>query len=198
MLLYKNLSKLKIERFRCYRGKLLESMDQWLVRTSENIIAGPYSTEQIKNLIRERKLCHQDEICQGNSYWFYLYEQNEVHKQLGLTMPKNPALDPDDEETQTDTKVVETVPIESDLSVPDLNLDSTDGSTTVMSSKNFKEVLTQKSAQESEKKADQPIKIYEPVIFKGIESTSLWKAVVIILILLVVILLVTLIQLTRD
>ncbi len=76
-------------------------MSNWLVRTQKNQISGPFSKEEVSNLVMSGELGFQDEICEGNSYWIYLHEQEEVLKLLGVTPPG-----PDEEntETETDTK----------------------------------------------------------------------------------------------
>lgn len=77
----------------------------WLVRTSENLLHGPYTLEGVRSLIRARKVTALDEVCRGNHYWFYLHEDAEVKAQLGLEVPifnpKRPRSD--DGSTQTDT-----------------------------------------------------------------------------------------------
>lgn len=58
-------------------------VDQWLVRTAENYLAGPYTRDQIRQLIREGQLGSQDEVCRGNHFWIMLHEKDEVIRQLG-------------------------------------------------------------------------------------------------------------------
>jgi len=81
--------------------------DQWLIRTADNRLAGPYSREQVCGLIRDGRLTHQDEVCSANGYWIYLHEREEVRKLLGIDMPKPPR-GADDEVTQTDTRAEKT------------------------------------------------------------------------------------------
>lgn len=54
-----------------------------MVRTAENYLAGPYTRDQIRQLVREVQLGLQDEVCQANHYWFFLHERDEVVRQLG-------------------------------------------------------------------------------------------------------------------
>ncbi|MCC7441288.1 MAG: hypothetical protein IT285_06635 [Bdellovibrionales bacterium] len=77
--------------------------DHWLVRTKDNIIAGPYTGDQIRKLILESQLGYQDEICQGNHYWIFVHERHEVKKQLGIDVPK-PKKGSADEVTETETQ----------------------------------------------------------------------------------------------
>src|SRR5689334_19631050 len=69
---------------------MMVAMDQWLIRTAQNKIVGPYSKEQVCKLILEGQLSVQDEVCQANNYWIYLYEKDEVLKQLGIEVPLRP------------------------------------------------------------------------------------------------------------
>ncbi len=83
--------------------------DQWLIRTADNVIAGPYSREQVCSLISDGQLELQDEVCPGGSYWFHLHETEEVRKNLGVSIPKLRLRGRGDEEvTETET---ETAPI---------------------------------------------------------------------------------------
>ena len=65
------------------------TVDQWLIRTADNWLAGPYLKEQVRRMVVEGKLTLQDEVCQGNSYWIYLHEYAEVQKLLGVQVPKS-------------------------------------------------------------------------------------------------------------
>lgn len=58
-------------------------MEQWLVRTAENVIAGPYDKQQVLQLIRQGRLGSQDEVCRANSYWVFLHEHEEVLRHMG-------------------------------------------------------------------------------------------------------------------
>src|SRR3954471_13137598 len=79
-------------------------VDQWLVRTAQNLIMGPYKKEDVLNLIREGSLTLQDEVCQANHFWFYLHEHEELKRQLGLEMPHQLPADDDVTLTQTQTE----------------------------------------------------------------------------------------------
>ncbi|MEK6706604.1 MAG: hypothetical protein AABZ06_12540 [Bdellovibrionota bacterium] len=82
-----------------------EKVDQWLARTTKNAILGPFNREQICALIRHGELGLQDEVCCGNSYWFYLHEQDEVAMQLGILI-SNSVASTDEEITETQTKTL--------------------------------------------------------------------------------------------
>jgi hypothetical protein len=77
--------------------------DQWLVRTSQNLIHGPYSKQEICQFIQNAKLTTLDEVCSSSAsgYWFFLHEIAEVKSQLGVNPPV-PAHHPDDEVTETE------------------------------------------------------------------------------------------------
>jgi hypothetical protein len=84
--------------------------EMWLVRTSENIISGPFEKEHVRRLILEGELGLQDEICCGNSYWIYLHEAGEVQAQLQIEVPPQSAEEGTgdiDELTQTQTDALE-------------------------------------------------------------------------------------------
>jgi len=78
-------------------------MDQWLIRTAQNWIAGPYTKDQVRKMVLEGQLTLQDEVCSGNGYWVYLHERDEVLKQLGVEVPKSPGHAEEITETQTQT-----------------------------------------------------------------------------------------------
>ncbi len=66
-----------------------ESPDLWLIRTNENLIAGPYPKEQIRKLIADKTLTPQDEICQANRQWVILTHVDEAEKLLDFEFPKD-------------------------------------------------------------------------------------------------------------
>lgn len=79
-----------------------ESIDEWMVRTSDCLLAGPYTADQIKGLVEEGHLTSQDETCPGNGYWFFLHEDKEVQSYLKIDALPLP-VDPDAEITEIDT-----------------------------------------------------------------------------------------------
>lgn len=92
-------------------------MNQWLIRTTDNWIAGPYTKEQIKEMILSGKLSPQDEICAANHYWISIHERDEIKLQLGIEPP--PALSPDDEEiTENNTFLSDDEPTDPQITAP--------------------------------------------------------------------------------
>lgn len=53
-------------------------MKNWLIRTSSNQIFGPVSKEKVIDLIKNKTISYEDEICSGNGYWFFLREHDLV------------------------------------------------------------------------------------------------------------------------
>ncbi len=82
-------------------------MSEWLVRTAENLIAGPYTSQQVREFIAEEKINRHDEICPANGYWIYLHEGDELWDQLNIRLPRG---GDDAEITQTE-----------DISIPELD-----------------------------------------------------------------------------
>src|SRR6476620_100587 len=80
--------------------------EHWLVRTAENVIAGPYNKDQIRDLIRDGQLKLPDEVCAANGHWFYLHEHEEVAQHLGPDVSRR-LIEPDAEPTQTQTETEE-------------------------------------------------------------------------------------------
>ncbi|MBI2711397.1 MAG: hypothetical protein HYX41_00850 [Bdellovibrio sp.] len=68
--------------------KSTETSDQWLIRTADNWLAGPYLKDQVRKMVLEGKLTLQDEICPANGYWIFLHEYSEVQSALGVQVPK--------------------------------------------------------------------------------------------------------------
>jgi hypothetical protein len=85
-------------------------LDQWLVRTHQNQLTGPFPKDEVLRLIREGALGLQDEVCQANHYWITLHEREEVMAQLGIEPPirrrrKSDAKPGEDDEiTETETE----------------------------------------------------------------------------------------------
>jgi len=105
-------------------------LNQWLVRTAENFVAGPYTRDQIRQLMRESQLGLQDEVCQANGYWIYLHEKEEVVRHLGADTIQ--WLGESGEEitlTQTESSIEEIELTEKKAAV---GLDEGDGLTTVI------------------------------------------------------------------
>jgi hypothetical protein len=126
-------------------------MDQWLVRTHNNVIAGPFNKDQVVQLIREGKLSHQDEVCCANEYWIALHERDEVMKQLGVEVPK--ATLGDEEVTETQTETATETPQSAERTDPQLTAEVSDAlvndgdHTGVITSKTLRELhASRKSA----------------------------------------------------
>lgn len=97
--------------------------DQWLIRTKENLIAGPYTTEQVRKLVREGQLSNLDELCQANQYWFQLQERDELKKFLGIETPQKNKIDISEEEiteTETATLTADVTPPPPSDDIPEL------------------------------------------------------------------------------
>lgn len=120
-------------------------MDQWLVRTSQNIIAGPYTKEQVLHLVRDGQLGTQDEVCPANGYWFFLHETEEVTRQLGISVPR--ALGDDEEVTETQTQTDTTSLPEIDFETFEEGEHDVGAQTTVLSSSSMRKSPQPTSAQ---------------------------------------------------
>jgi hypothetical protein len=138
-------------------------MAQWLIRTAENVIAGPYEREQVCQLIRDGELNYQDEVCQSNGYWIYLHERDEVLRQLGVEVPK-PAAPQGEEVTETGLMGEKTDPTLSDKSaseahgepaLPELaqSPDSVPEHTSVIVNRAFRQLPTAKPLKRPETEA---------------------------------------------
>jgi hypothetical protein len=90
-------------------------MDQWLVRTSRNWIAGPYLKEQVRQMIAEGKLTLDDEVCSATGYWFFLHEHDEVRTLLGIEVPVRASRHGDD--------VTETLTTAGEVTDPNISLE---------------------------------------------------------------------------
>ena len=75
----------------------------WMTRTIQNLIEGPFDKEEICQKVLQGQLKLQDEVCQGNDYWFFLHEAVEVKKFLGIEVPRQKRRDDDDTQTETET-----------------------------------------------------------------------------------------------
>ena len=62
-------------------------MSEWLVRTTKNLITGPYTQGQVSRMILDGRLALDDEVCPENSYWMFLYERGEIRDFLGIDVP---------------------------------------------------------------------------------------------------------------
>lgn len=85
-----------------------QQIDQWMVRTAQNEVRGPYTREAVVQQIQRGELGPDDEVCQANHYWIYLDEREEVQKQLGIEAPRRDG-GRDSMETQSDMRTQEIV-----------------------------------------------------------------------------------------
>jgi hypothetical protein len=61
----------------------------WMIRTAENILSGPFTKDQVIQLIQEGKLDLTDEVCGSGHYWVFLHEEGEIKSQLGIDLPQS-------------------------------------------------------------------------------------------------------------
>ena len=67
-------------------------MAEWLIRTQKNQILGPFSHQEVRDLILNQKIQLQDELCPSEGYWFFLHDKEELEKQFGLSISENLSL----------------------------------------------------------------------------------------------------------
>ncbi|MGK5086943.1 hypothetical protein WDW86_05250 [Bdellovibrionota bacterium FG-2] len=84
--------------------------DLWLVRTFKNQILGPFEKGDLVRMIEQGALDIQDEVCPTLGYWVGLHERAEIHKLLGVELPKKRPFVPegaeaDEEITESDLTV---------------------------------------------------------------------------------------------
>ena len=53
-------------------------MRNWLIRTQNNQLLGPISREKLIELYESDSLKEDDEVCQGDGYWFFIREKNLI------------------------------------------------------------------------------------------------------------------------
>lgn len=170
-------------------------MNQWLVRTAKNWVAGPYSKDQVCKMVTEGKLTSQDEVCPANGYWIYLHEADEVKKQLGI----NPPVDHENAEeeiTETQTDLDEQEHTDPDIQVPQtatMKAAIPDGdapdATTVIS----RQSLTPKPAPRKAAPARRRVET-----MGSMEGPSLWRMVAWVLVLVAGIIGFTLVRLLKH
>ena len=94
-------------------------MEQWLVRTVDNWITGPFPKEQIQEMILDRRLTSQDEVCSAHGYWISIHEVGEVKQQLGVDVPRPLLVGEENEETTTQVQSVSS--LDPDITDPDFH-----------------------------------------------------------------------------
>lgn len=89
----------------------------FLVRTKDNRITGPFSKEIVVERVRAGKLNEMDEVCPATGYWIFLHEREESMKMLGVSLPRSE--DFHDESTETDTETATaTAPLDVSRKAP--------------------------------------------------------------------------------
>ena len=76
---------------------------EFMIRTKENRISGPYPKEEILARISRGELREQDEVCPANGYWIFLHERAESRAMLGVELPRT-AESESEENTETETE----------------------------------------------------------------------------------------------
>ncbi len=86
----------------------------FLIRTKENRISGPFPKEEILARISRGELREQDEVCPANGYWIFLHERAESRAMLGVELPRT--VDSESEEnTETETETATATATATDL-----------------------------------------------------------------------------------
>ncbi len=60
----------------------------WLIRTQNCNILGPVSRQKVQELIENNAVENRDELCSGNGFWFFVYEQNLVQEYIFSARPQ--------------------------------------------------------------------------------------------------------------
>ncbi len=76
----------------------------FLIRTKENRISGPFPKEVILERMQSGELREMDEVCPASGYWIYLHERDESIRMLGVALARTE--DFHEESTETDTETV--------------------------------------------------------------------------------------------
>ena len=50
---------------------------------------GPFSKEDLQEMIRARKLSSQDEVCESSKFWIPLHQKDELLANLGVEFPRD-------------------------------------------------------------------------------------------------------------
>jgi hypothetical protein len=76
----------------------------FLIRTKENRISGPFPKDVILERMQSGELREMDEVCPASGYWIYLHERDESMRMLGVALARSE--DFHEESTETDTETV--------------------------------------------------------------------------------------------
>ena len=61
----------------------------WLIRTTDHEIIGPVAKEKVVELIETNKLKPEDELCCGNSFWFFVKEKEFIKENFNIEIEVN-------------------------------------------------------------------------------------------------------------
>ena len=61
----------------------------WLIRTTDHEIIGPLAKEKVVELIEANKLKPEDELCCGNSFWFFVKEKEFIKENFNIEIEVN-------------------------------------------------------------------------------------------------------------
>lgn len=150
---------------------MAKDSSQWLIRTAENMIAGPYSAQQIREFIETEKLNRHDEICRNNHYWITLHEGDELWEQLQTRLP---TFD-DDEITQTE-----------ELPIPELDPTLAEGEnieerTLLLRNRSLREFQPGRATRRKSSTQPRQSAPTEPLHKPSVWTPSVWKWSVILL-----------------
>lgn len=62
---------------------------QWMVRTENNELLGPFSKEEVQKMVTSRQISIESEVCESLGFWFPLSFQELLLERLGVEYPKN-------------------------------------------------------------------------------------------------------------
>ena len=75
----------------------------FLIRTKENRISGPFPKEVILERMHSGELREMDEVCPASGYWIYLHEREESVRMLGAALARTEDFHEESTETETET-----------------------------------------------------------------------------------------------
>lgn len=108
----------------------------WLIRTKNNRILGPISKRKVLELIDNKSIKGDDEVCSGNGYWFFVKEDLLVDKYIRSNEVQgfNPVQEAqtvvanglEDEQQPTWNQGGASIPSEDDLEYPEVEEEAED------------------------------------------------------------------------
>jgi hypothetical protein len=168
-------------------------MDKWLVRTEKNQILGPFSAEKVRQMILQGSLNAQDEVCQANTYWFYLHEADEVQKQLNVQVPRSTLVEEKGEQTETaiDLRISRDIQVSQNQAaapenheggelIPDLDGHLTE-ETAVLNNRALRQFTPRKNEMDSEELSDHAREFFRVSVMAHTERPSYWRIFVVFL-----------------